>query len=58
MTPTEFKDAVAVACESSCPEIELDTLCFEWLETALESNGREGRTGLRLLQIIQEEYMP
>lgn len=57
MNADEFKNNVSNV-EGSCQEDQLDELCFQWLSTALESNGREGKLGLKLLRIIAEECMP
>lgn len=57
MNANEFKEKVANV-EGTCQEEQLDELCFQWLSTALESNGGEGKLGLKLLRIIAEECMP
>lgn len=56
MNAKEFKEKVANV-EGPCKEEQLDELCLQWLSNALESNGREGKLGLKLLRIIAEECM-
>lgn len=36
----------------------LDTLALEWLREACKDNGREGRVGLQLLEIVETECLP
>ena len=57
MTVDEFKDRVA-SVRKTDPEDQIDALCFKWLALALDGNGKEGRIGLQLLEIIKQECMP
>ena len=57
MTVDEFKDRVA-SVRKTDPEDQIDALCFKWLALALDGNGKEGRVGLQLLEIIKQECMP
>ena len=39
-------------------EAELDALCLTWIETALMDNGKDGKVGIALLDIIRKNLMP
>lgn len=54
MTLIKFKQAVA-ECND---EGEIDVLCWQWLEEAAGSNGREGELALELMAIVKERLMP
>lgn len=56
MTPEQFKEKAALVSRSNLEEI--DQICWEWLRTAAESNGREGEVALSLIDIIQAKLMP
>lgn len=54
MTADEFKARIE-KCDDA---IDIDNACCLWLELALADNGKEGKIGIHLLKIIQNELMP
>jgi hypothetical protein len=48
------RDAFVKRATETEDESEVDELCFQWLENALNAKGTDGELGRKLLKIVKE----